>query len=155
MQIVSHAEEVCLGLGALERLIDASHSDGQVSDDEKATVRAYFADVRAKARGTVVFMRIGFRFWRNGRIDKNLLTEVRDYAREAAEAERLLGQIRILGEEDVPIEGGNALLLVDLLGFDAGFDEGPQKKAATATLERLVAETEIESEGFGGHSPIV
>jgi hypothetical protein len=151
MQIVSHAEEVCLGLGALERLIDASHSDGQVSEEEKATVRAYFADVRAKARGTVVFMRIGYRFWRNGRIDKNLLTEVRDYAREAAEAERLLGQLRILGEEDVPQEGAEALLLVGLLDFD----DGPQKKAATATLERLVAGTEIEGEGFGGHSPIV
>jgi hypothetical protein len=151
MQIVSHAEEVCLGLGALERLIDASHSDGQVSEEEKATVRAYFADVRAKARGTVVFMRIGYRFWRNGRIDKNLLTEVRDYAREAAEAERLLGQLRILGEEDIPQEGAEALLLVQLLDFD----EGPETRSATATLERLVAGTKIESEGLGGHSPIV
>lgn len=102
MQIIPIVDMTNADLIALWSKVEAAWSDGPVTDEAKDECRAHYEPVRLMGQCAALGQQVGIRAMRGGRIDKNLMTQLRDLEKLYDEARSRRNESRL--ERLEPVE---------------------------------------------------
>jgi hypothetical protein len=98
-QVVPNTDVVSMEMVDLWIKVEDAMADGVVTDQEKKGLRIIYRLLQLKARVTALMQRVGLSIARLGRLDKNLVTEMRSLCNQQEALWRDGVALEVVGEQ--------------------------------------------------------